>query len=150
MTLHPAARLAVGASAGLALACGSPTDSSTQRVVGTIDPGLSSAPVIDAPAEARSGVAFTVTVRTVGSSSCTTPDGGKVEVIGALARITPYDQVPDPGHDLFCTRDYVVHPRDLSVTLKQRGPARVRVVGFSASSADPVLDSVEVQLTVTP
>jgi hypothetical protein len=150
MTLHPAARLAVGASAGLALACGSPTDPNTQRVVGTIDRALSSARVIDAPGEVHSGVPFAVTVRTVGSSTCVSPAGGGVEVSGALARITPYDLVPEPGHDVVCTRDYAVHPRDLSVTLKQPGPARLRVVGLSASSADPVLDSVEVQLTVTP
>jgi hypothetical protein len=150
MTLHPAARLALGASVGLGLACGSPTEPNTQRVVGTIDPGFSGAAVIDAPAEVRSGQAFSVTVRTVGSSSCTIPDGGLVVVTGALARITPYDQVPDAGHDLFCTRDYTTHPRTLSVTLKQAGPARLRVVGFSASTADPVLDSVEVQVTVAP
>lgn len=150
MTQHSAARLAVGASAGLALACGSPTDPNTQRVVGTIDPAFSAAPVIDAPGQVRSGVAFLATVRTVGSSSCVTPDGGKVEVSGSLARLTPYDQVPAPGHDIACTRDYAPHPRNLMVTLKQSGPARLRVVGLSASSADPVLDSVEVQVTVAP
>jgi hypothetical protein len=150
MTLHPAARLALGASVGLGLACNSPTDPNTQRVIGTIDPGLSAAPVIDAPAQVRSNVAFTVTVRTVGSSSCTTPDGGQVIVTGPLVRITPYDQVPDPGHDLFCTRDYAPHPRNLSIKLQQAGPARLRVVGFSASSAQQVLDSVEVQVTVVP
>jgi hypothetical protein len=58
--------------------------------------------------------------------------------------------VPDPGHDLFCTRDYAPHPRDLSIKLQQAGPARLRVVGFSASSAQQVLDSVEVQVTVVP
>jgi hypothetical protein len=150
MTLHPAARLALGASVALELACNTPTEPNTQRVIGTIDPGLSAAPVIDAPAQVRSGVAFTVTVRTVGSSSCTTPDGGQVIVTGPLARITPYDQVPDPGHDLFCTHDYTPHPRDLSVKLQHAGQARLRVVGFSASSAQPVLDSVEVQVTVVP
>ena len=39
---------------------------------------------------------------------------------------------------------------NLTVTLKQSGPARLRVVGLSASSADPVLDSVEVQVPVAP
>ena len=150
MSLQPAARLALGVGAGLALACGSPTEPNTQRVVGTIDPSFSGAPVVDVPEQVHSGVPFTVTVRTVGSSSCVSPAGGRVEVVGTLARITPYDLVPNPGHDVLCTRDYAVHPRDLSVTLKQRGAARLRVVGFSASSADPVLDSVEVQLTVTP
>jgi hypothetical protein len=150
MTLQPAARLGIGASLGFALACGSPTEPNTERVVGTIDPAFSGVPVIDAPAQVRSGVAFTVTVRNVGSSSCTSPDGGQVFVSGTLARITPYDQVPADGHDLFCTRDYTPHPRDLSVTLKQSGQGRIRVVGLSASSADAVLDSVEVQVTVTP
>lgn len=150
MTLHPAARLALGASVGLGLACNTPTDANTQRVIGTIDPGLSGAPVIEAPAEVRSGISFRVTVRTVGTSSCTTPDGGQVIVTGLLARITPYDQVPDSGHDLFCTPDYNSHPRDLSVKLEHAGDARLRVLGFRASSAQPQLDSVEVQITVTP
>jgi hypothetical protein len=75
---------------------------------------------------------------------------GQVVVTGPLARITPYDQVPDPGHDLFCTRDYISHPRDLSVKLEHAGDARLRVVGFRASSAQPQLASVEVQITVTP
>ena len=106
MRLHPAARLAIGASAALALACGSPTAPNMHVVIGTIDPSLSGAPVIDAPAQARFGVAFVVTVRTVGSSSCVVANGGQVTVSGALARITPYDQVPITGHGGFCSRDY--------------------------------------------
>ena len=38
MSLHPAVRGAVGASAALVLACGSPTEPNTEIVVGTIDP----------------------------------------------------------------------------------------------------------------
>jgi hypothetical protein len=149
MRLHPAARLFLGASTGLTLACGSPVEPNTHRVVGIIDP-RHSPPVIDAPAQVRSGVAFTVTVRTLGTSGCVTPDGGRVDVTGALARITPYDQVPDPGHGALCSPDYTSLPRTLSVTLGQPGSATVRVVGLSASSsADAVLDSVEVPVTVS-
>jgi len=150
MTVHPAARLAVSASAGLVLACGSPTEPNTHRVVGTIDPRHSNAAVIDVPTQVQSGVAFKVTVRTIGSSSCVTPDGGRIDVTGSLARITPYDQVPDPGHGTLCTPGSILLPRTLSVALGRPGPAKLRVVGLSASSgADAILDSVEVEVTVT-
>jgi hypothetical protein len=136
--------LSLGLAAG---ACGSPTEPNTERVVGRIDPSLSSRPVVSAPAEARAGVAFTVTVTTVGSG-CTTAEGGAVEIRGDLARIVPYDPVPGAGHDTLCAESLAVLPRDLSVTLPRAGPARLRVVGQSASTPESVLDSVDIAISV--
>ena len=139
--------LSLGLMAG---ACGSPTEPNTERVVGRIDPSLSSRPVVSAPAEARAGTAFTVTVTTVGFG-CTTAEGGAVEVSGDLARIVPYDRVPGVGHDALCgERIVTILPRDLRVTLQQPGTARLRVVGLSASTPESVLDSVDIAISVVP
>jgi hypothetical protein len=138
-------------SLGLAIGgCGSPTEPNTERVVGRIDPSLSSRPVVSAPAEAQAGVAFTVTVTTVGFG-CTTAEGGAVEIRGALARIVPYDRVPGAGHGTFCAEGTItILPRDLRVTMRQAGTARLRVVGYRASTPESVLDSVDIAISVLP
>jgi hypothetical protein len=129
-------------------ACGSPTEPNTKRVLGRIDPSLSSRPVVWAPAEARAGVAFAVTVTTVGFG-CTTAEGGTVESQGDLARIVPYDRVPGAGHDTFCDPGVVILPRDLQVKFLQAGTGHVRVVGLRGSTT-AVLDSVDVAVNVLP
>jgi hypothetical protein len=148
---RPAAVIALLAlSLGLAAgACGSPTEPNTERVVGRIDPSLSSRPVVSAPGEVRAGAAFTVTITTVGFG-CTTAEGGEVAVHGDLARIVPYDRVPQPGHDTFCPEVVTILPRDLRVTLPQAGTARLRVVGFRASSPGSILDSIDIAINVLP
>jgi hypothetical protein len=149
---RPAAVFVLSAmSLGLvAGACGSPTEPNTERVVGRIDPSLSSRPVVSAPAETRAGVAFTVTVTTVGFG-CTTAEGGVVEVRGDIARIVPYDRVPAAGHDTLCgERIVTILPRDLRVTLPRAGTARLRVVGLSAATPESVLDSVDIAINVLP
>jgi hypothetical protein len=129
-------------------ACGSPTEPNTERVVGRIDPSLSARPVVSAPAEVRAGAAFTVTVTTVGFG-CTTAEGGEVEVSNALARIVPYDRIPGPGHGTFCDETTVrILPRDLRVTMREAGAARLRVVGLRASSPGSVLDSIDIGISV--
>lgn len=138
-------------SLGLAaFACGSPTEPNTDRVVGRIDPSLSVRPVLAAPSQVRAGVPFAVTVTTVGFG-CTIAEGGAVQVSQGLARLVPYDRVPGAGHDALCVeRVITLLPRDLQVTLPYAGAARLRVVGFSASTPEEVMDSVEVEVTVTP
>jgi hypothetical protein len=101
-----------------------------QRVVGRIDPSL--------------------TVTTVGFG-CATAEGGLVEVQRDLARVVPYDRVPEAGHDTLCgERIVTLLPRDLRVTLPQAGAANLRVVGLSASTPEEVLDSVDVAISVLP
>jgi hypothetical protein len=134
----------------LAGACGSPTEPNTERVVGRIDPSLSSRPVVSAPAEVRARTAFTVTVTTVGFG-CTTAEGGSVEVHDDLARIVPYDRIPGAGHGTFCPEGTVtILPRDLRVTMPRTGTARLRVVGFRASSPGSILDSIDIAISVLP
>lgn len=148
---RPAAVIALLAlSLGLAVgACGSPTEPNTERVVGRIDPSLSSRPVVSAPAEVRSGAAFTVTVTTVGFG-CTTAEGGEVVVRQDLVRIVPYDRVPREGHDTFCPEIVTILPRDLRVTMPRAGTAHLRVVGFRASSPGSILDSIDIAINVLP
>ncbi|HUR94092.1 MAG TPA: hypothetical protein VMY76_05885 [Gemmatimonadales bacterium] len=150
MTRPAIAFAALATGVGLVMSCGSPTEPTTRLVFGTIDKSRSSAPVLVAAGQPRVGRAFSVTVNTVGSSSCTTAVGGEVMVTDDLARIVPYDRVPAPGHDTLCTDDFVIHPRDFLLVFHAIGPARVRVVGFTAASAASRLDSLEVQLTVEP
>ena len=137
--------LALGLASG---ACGSPTEPNTQRVIGRIDPSLSSRPVVWAPQEVRAGVAFLVTVTTVGFG-CTSAEGGDVEVRGDLARIVPYDREPKPGHTFVCAPDVTVLPRDLRLKLSLPGTTHLRVVGIKPSN-EAALDSVDVTLTVRP
>jgi hypothetical protein len=139
--------LSLGLVAG---ACGSPTEPNTERVVGRIDPSLSSRPVVSAPAEVRAGAAFTVTVTTVGFG-CTTAEGGEVEVSDDIARIVPYDRIPGPGHGTLCDETTVrILPRDLRVTMREAGAARLRVVGLRASSPGSILDSIDIAISVLP
>lgn len=136
----------LGLAAG---ACGSPTEPNTERVIGRIDPSLSSRPVVAAPAEVRAGAEFTVTVTTVGFG-CTTAEGGAVVVHEDLARIVPYDRIPREGHDAFCPEIVTILPRDLRVTMPQAGAVRLRVVGFRASSPGSILDSIDIAINVLP
>jgi hypothetical protein len=151
MTRSAAVFVLPALSLGLVVgACGSPTEPNTERVVGRIDPSLSSRPVVSAPAEVRAGAAFTVTVTTVGFG-CTTAEGGAVEVRDNLARIVPYDRIPGAGHGTFCPEGTVsILPRDLRVTMRQAGAGRLRVVGFRASSPGSILDSIDIAISVLP
>jgi hypothetical protein len=131
-------------------ACGSPTEPNTERVIGRIDPSLSSRPVVAAPAEVRAGAEFTVSVTTV-AFGCATAEGGAVEVREDLARIVPYDRIPEPGHGTFCPEGVLtILPRDLNVTMPRAGSARLRVVGFRASSPGSILDSLDIAINVLP
>jgi hypothetical protein len=132
------------------LACTDATDAEKRRVIGLIEPSPSGLPVIVAPAEVVAGQEFVVTVNTVGSSDCTTPDGGDVAVAEDLIRIVPYDIVPMPGHSDVCRADYAPQRHYFPVTLKRPGPARIRVVGRRPSTNESALDSVETALAVSP
>jgi hypothetical protein len=137
--------------AGLALAlgaCNDPTDLGKQRVIGQIDPSHTAVPVIVAPGEVEAQAPFSVVVNTLGSYGCSTPDGQDVSQGGDLVRIVPYDIVPRPGHTEVCPAERKVHEHHLSVVFRNRGAARLRVVGTSAASRADRLDSVEVEVAV--
>jgi hypothetical protein len=145
--LRPAARWALLTALA---ACHDATDSEKQRVIGLIEPSRTTLPVVVAPAEVAAGEEFLVTVNTVGSSGCTTPDGGDVSVTDDLIRLVPYDIVPMPGHSDVCREDYAPQRHYFPVTMAHPGAARIRVVGRRPSTNDSALDSVETPLTVTP
>jgi hypothetical protein len=139
------------ALAGLALAlgaCNDPTDPGKQRVIGQIDPSHTAVPVIVAPREVEAQAPFSVVVNTFGSYGCSTPDGQDVSEDGDLVRIVPYDIVPRPGHTEVCPAERKVHEHHVSVVFRNRGEARLRVVGTSAASREDRLDSVEVDVLV--
>jgi hypothetical protein len=59
--------------------------------------------------------------------------------------------VPGPGHDTVCSeRIITLLPRDFRMTLPRAGTTNLRVVGFSASMREDVLDSVDVTIRVLP
>lgn len=99
------------------------------RRVGVTHVGISSVPLADVPSAIYAGVPFQVVIHTLGSSSCTVPDGEDVAVSLNAADITPYDRYAPPGRA--CTAD--ISPIDHAVTLTFRaiGQARIRVHGRS-------------------
>lgn len=146
---RPIRQLSVFAGLAVVLgACNDPTDLGKQRVIGQIDPSHSAVPVIVAPREVEAQAPFGVVVNTFGSYGCSTPDGQDVSEDGDLVRIVPYDIVPRPGHTEVCPAERQVHEHRVSVVFRNRGEARLRVVGTSAASRADRLDSVEVAVAV--
>jgi hypothetical protein len=119
-------------------------------VIGLIEPSRTMPPVIVAPAEVRAGERFVVTVNTVGSSDCTTADGGDADVAPDLIRLVPYDIVPLPGHVDVCREDYAARRHYFPLELTHAGSSRIRVVGRRPSTDPTALDSVETSLLVAP
>jgi len=132
------------------VACHDASDPEKQRVIGLIEPSRTTLPVIVAPAEVAVDERFIITVHTVGSSDCTTPDGGDVEVRTDLIRVIPYDIVPIPGHTDVCREDYAPHRHQFPLTPSRAGATRIRVVGRRPSTNESALDSVETALLVVP
>jgi hypothetical protein len=128
-------------------ACSSPTgEDEWQRVIGTIAPMFSSQQLLFIPEGITAGRPFTITVTTVGSSTCTRVAGADVAVTGAFATVTPYDRVPRGG--VGCTRDLRGFPRDVTLTLPTAGAAviRIRGRGFDGGAEQ----TYEVAVTVRP
>ncbi len=125
---HRGVVITVLASAGCGL-----FEPDSRRVVGLIDPGLPLS-AIDAPDTALLGVAFDATVNTFGSSSCTTPDGVRLTLGPAEARVVPYDRVPNGG-DVACTADISPIPRPVELQFAVPGAAMIVVQGVVALPA---------------
>ena len=127
----------------LSLAChSSPLDLGAKRVVGTIDVGVTSLQVIEAPAEASPRQSFTVTVSTFGNS-CVMAAGAEVKIDGLVATITPYDLVTS---DVVCLDYLKAYPRTVQLSFAEAGAATIRVKGLSDSQ--PGLVTVERPLVV--
>lgn len=109
-----------------------------ERVVGRVQPELSSIRAVLSPAEVFANVPFTVTVNTLGSSSCTREAGMKTRVTGRTAEITPYDLVAPAGTE--CTRDLHAFPRTVSIVLRTAGEGVIRVRGRGADGQPITFD----------
>lgn len=112
-----------------------------RRQVGSISETSST---LQMPASVQRGVAFTATVTTTGSSSCTRADGAEVTVSGLLAEVTPYDR---KAIGSLCTTDVAQFPRPVTLRFDQAGDAVVRVQGFSIGIR---ASTYEAHVTVTP
>ncbi|GMV04502.1 MAG: hypothetical protein AMXMBFR53_07820 [Gemmatimonadota bacterium] len=97
------------------------------REPGRLMPELSSIQVLQMPTQARAGTAFEITVTTVGSSSCTRPDGATVSVSGLVADVTPWDRIAPEG--TACTDDLHPFPRAATVRFDTPGSALIRLHG---------------------
>ena len=102
-----------------------------RRVIGNVNPALSSMQMVNLPTEAAVNVPFTVTVTTLGSSSCTRADGADVVTNGLTATITPYDRVAPPNTP--CTRDLRGFPHPVQLRFATAGSARINVIGRDGS-----------------
>ena len=119
-------RFAPALLAALLLAgCSPVTGPGWTRVIGIVDVQISVRRALELPDTVVAGQAFTATVTTYGSSSCTRPDGAEVEVRGRIATITPYDRVAPPGST--CTGDLHAFPREVRLRFDGAGEAAVRV-----------------------
>jgi hypothetical protein len=112
----------------VSIAChSSPFELPGERVVGTIDVGVTNQQVIEAPAEASPGQSFAVTVSTFGNS-CVTAAGADVKIDGLVATITPYDVVVS---GLTCLDYLKAYPHPVQLSFAQAGAATIRVKGRS-------------------
>jgi hypothetical protein len=116
------------AAVALATSCFAATDSETGRVVGIISTG-NRVPTIEAPDTVRAGIAVAVVVNTLGGSTCTTPDGVKLTLGPAEARVVPYDQETTGGEDVACTLDLAARPHPVELRFTRVGVARIVAAG---------------------
>jgi hypothetical protein len=124
------------AALAIALLCACsplPAPSGWSRVIGTVNSSLSSIQSVNLPPQANVNVPITVTVTTLGSSSCTRADGTDVVARGLAVTITPYDRVAPPGTP--CTRDLRGFPHEVQLRFATAGEARITIVGRDGSGA---------------
>src|SRR5262245_37669849 len=127
-------------------ACSTPADPDDwERVVGWANPLMSSIQAIELPAQVVANQPFNVTIRTLGSSSCTRADGAEAAVDRSVALVTPYDRVAPPNTG--CTRDMRAFPRTVSVTFASPGPATIRL---NTRTPEGVTSSFEWNIDVRP
>ena len=106
--------------------------------VGEVDPELSSVQLITVPATATVNVPFTVTVRTVGSRTCTRAFDADVAVSGLDVDITPFVQVARAAP--YCSSDLTAFEHPVSVTIGSAGQARIRLHAHTRTGAEFTYD----------
>jgi hypothetical protein len=106
------------------------TDSDTGRVVGIISTGGPGPTVIEASDTVRLGATFGAVVNSFGSSSCTTPDGVKLTLEPAVARVIPFDRVP-ADNSVACTADISPRPHPVELRFTEPGTATIVAEGMT-------------------
>src|SRR2546428_9375323 len=106
--------------------CTSPTQPSSQRVVGIIDNGGTGIDPLVMPDTVYVGAPFVATVTTFGSA-CDTLDGTDVQTTALVAGVTPYDLLPPAG--TVCIAVLRASPRPVQLTFATAGAAVVRLHG---------------------
>ena len=96
-------------------------------VRGYIDPELGEVLVL--PDTVQVDRAFGAVVTTLGSSTCTRPNGATITVTGHTTEIVPYDFVPAPDSQVTCTDDLRAFPRTVTLRFRASGVWTVRLTG---------------------
>jgi hypothetical protein len=112
----------------VATSCFASVNSETGLIVGVIHTGVPLA-TIEAPDTVRWGAAFGAVVNTFKSSSCSSPEGVKLTLRPAEARVTPYDRVPAETDDA-CTSDASANAHPFTLRFRQLGVATIVAVGM--------------------
>ena len=118
---------AIIGAVSIATSCFFSTDSETGRVVGVINTGGRTI-VIEAPDTVQLGATFAAIVNSFGNG-CTTPDGVKLTLLPAEARVIPFDRVPTDD-DVICTDVLAVLPHPLALRFTQPGTATIAADGM--------------------
>jgi hypothetical protein len=113
---------AVVGALSVATSCFFSSDSETGRIIGVINTG-GRTPVIEAPDTVRLGVTFAAIVNSFGNG-CTTPDGVKLTLLPAEARVIPFDLVPTDD-DAVCAAILTVQPHPVALHFTQPGTATI-------------------------
>ena len=112
--------------ASAALACRSPAEPGSRRVVAILDNGGTGSGLFVVPDTAYVGVPFLATVTTFGGA-CDQPDGSDVSTRRLLADVTPYVLLPPP--ETICIALLRASPQSTEVTFAAPGTGVVRVHG---------------------
>jgi hypothetical protein len=141
--------LALSLAAGT-LGCANPhAPSDWTRSPGLLIPTLSSTQTIAAPPQVRVGETFTITVNSMGSSTCVRADGMDVSRRGDVVDLVPWDVVAPSGHA--CTDDLRPFPHQTTITPQSAGSLTIRAHGLVLSGGGgKTLGTVVAVVTVTP
>jgi hypothetical protein len=131
--------------------CSTPTELDHRRVIGVIEFAGAIATIV-APDTVQVGNSFTATVNSLGSSSCTTPDGVELTLTPSEARVTPYDLVPEADSRAVCTADLAARPHPVELRFTKAGPATIVAQGlvWDVSTDRRTHGTVTKQLVVLP
>jgi hypothetical protein len=117
-----------------------------ERQLGVVDPALSSVQMLSLPTQVRANVAFNITVRTLGSRSCTRAQSTEVTVSGLNVDITPYDEHARTAPACSPAASWPIE-HVASVTVSTAGQAHVRLHARTRAGVDSTFDAA---FTVTP